>query len=230
MNRLQEQQHLTKTKTILYLVLDSSGSMYGKPVMQGAMELLEEHKKLAMGHHDHPDHSDYRLTFITFSDEMTVHMDNVKMENVDLQNFQYSAQGMTDLWNTVWKVLEMMGEKEEEIIPTRHILFILTDGENTVSSPYTPEMISNKVQRKKEKGMDINILWIGSNGGQGWGSQIGGSAQATLDFDDDCILEAIRSGSGALHRFVSGNTQVIEFTDLERDTSLSTDTVEYNYI
>lgn len=217
-------------QTILYLVLDSSGSMYGKPVMQGAMELLEEHKKLAMN----PDNSNYRLTLCTFSNEMTVHMENVEMENVDLQNFQYSAEGMTDLWNTVWKVLAMTGEKEKEIIPTRHILFILTDGENTVSSPYTPEMISNEVQRKKEKGMDINILWIGSNGGQGWGSQIGGSAQATLDFDDDYMLEAIRSGSGALHRFVSGNTDIIEFTDIERDTSSlrpfgqnnSTDTVE----
>jgi uncharacterized protein YegL len=217
-------------QTILYLVLDSSGSMYGKPVMQGAMELLEEHKKLAIMS---PDNTNYRLTLCTFSNEMTVHMENVEMENIDLENFQYTAQGMTDLWNTVWKVLAMTGEKEE-MMATRHILFILTDGENTVSSPYTPEMISNEVQRKKEKGMDINILWIGSNGGQGWGSQIGGSAQATLDFDDDYMLEAIRSGSGALHRFVSGNTDIIEFTDIERDTSSlspfgqnnSTDTVE----
>jgi len=199
---------MSKKSTTLYSVLDRSGRMWGKPVVEGFHELLKEHKTLAV------DHEDYRLTLVTFADEMTVEIENENIKDVSGE-FRYVPGGMTDLWNTVWKVLEMVSD-----LSRRHILFILTDGENTVDTPYSTDDISREVERKKELGMDISIVWIGSNGGQGLGNRVGGNQQTTLDFDDAYMLQAIRSGSGAVRRYVSGGTETIEFTDLERDISM----------
>ena len=194
--------------TTLYVVLDRSGSMWGKPVVEGYRELLQEHKTLAT------DHEDYRFTLVTFADEMTVEIENQNIKDVE-EEIRYVPGGMTNLWNTLWKVLEMVSDPSR-----RHILFVLTDGENTVDTPYSTDDISREVERKKATGIDINIVWIGSNGGQGLGNHVGGNEHTTLDFDDAYMLQAIRSGSGAVRRYVSGGTETIEFTDLERDISM----------
>jgi len=194
--------------TTLYVVLDRSGSMWGKPVVEGYRELLQEHKTLAT------DHEDYRFTLVTFADEMIVEIENQNIKDVS-EEIRYVPGGMTNLWNTLWKVLEMVSDPSR-----RHILFVLTDGENTVDTPYSTDDISREVERKKATGIDINIVWIGSNGGQGLGNHVGGNEHTTLDFDDAYMLQAIRSGSGAVRRYVSGGTETIEFTDLERDISM----------
>jgi uncharacterized protein YegL len=207
--------------THLYLVLDKSGSMYGKPVLHGANELLEEHKRLAMLARETEQTTDlnnYRVTIVTFSDSMEVVVDNIPMEEAPtLTSQHYDPDGQTDLWNTVWKVVEMATQAD-----TKHILFVLTDGHNTVRTIHTEQEISSEVQRKKDDGMEISIVWVGSNGGRGLGNRVGGTLEATLDYNDAFMLEAIRSSSGAIGRYVSGETQVVEFTDLERDISSGT--------
>lgn len=84
--------------THLYLVLDESGSMFGKPVLQGANELLEEHKRLA----DTEETNDYRVTIVTFSDSMEVVVENLPMKEAPTLTLEhYDPDGQTDLWNTV---------------------------------------------------------------------------------------------------------------------------------
>jgi hypothetical protein len=133
----------------------------------------------------------------------------------------YYPIGSTALYDAMGVLLE---EKINFQSKGKHILIILTDGEENSSFHYTKSKVQELVKSKKEI-YGLEVLYLGSNQDAIFnGESIGASQKTTLLYEDENIEHAMRSASQTIKRYHTGESQTLEFLPVEREVSLNSNT------
>ena len=199
----------------IYLLLDKSGSMRNRSltVVQGYNQFLQSQKDLCV----EGETCDVSTYF--FSDTITtIHEDVPLSEIPSLTLLQYRPHGSTALRDAIASIYQKILDSRDAVA-TRRIVVILTDGgENasTKTSVEDLERLKSKVASRTE------ILYLGSNqDALTVGQEIGATGEASLNYNDENLLEAIESVGRAVSRGRSGGDALnLRFTNIERAQSM----------
>jgi len=136
--------------------------------------------------------------------------DKVPITDVSLlTESEYRPTNGTALYDAMIDVLDKMHNFEG-----RKLFVVITDGMNNSGSKTATDL------QEKIESMAVEIVYMGSNQDAILhGAQVGARQDATLEYDDHHFLEAMDSMGNAVSRMRSGETQAIEFTELERSVS-----------
>lgn len=194
--------------TSIYLLLDKSGSMAARTaeIISGFNEFIDTHKKL----------DDCRISFYTFNDKLSVIMEDRDIHDVDgLTRENYTPGGMTALHDAMGAVLQKIPVAPKD--GRKEIFIVLTDGEENSSNTFQSEAVRLMIGERQ----NLEVIFMGSNqdavlNGTGVGSKV----RTCLQYTDNHLRGAIRATSDAVYRYSSGETQGVEFTEMERDVSM----------
>lgn len=197
----------------LHFLIDKSGSMQDRirQVETGYLEFLQHQKSIQ---------TPETLVFVNtvfFSHHVELLLEKEPLEDVAaLEPGQYQPNGSTALYDAMGATLAKI--KEESASGVKHVLIVLTDGEENSSVRYNSRDVSRLIQDLKET---VEIVYMGSNQDAILqGGALGLQAGNTLDYNDDNILDAIRSTTRAVGRMRSGESMGIAYTTLERSSSM----------
>lgn len=193
--------------TYIYYLLDKSGSMQDKKktVINGMNEFLSEQKKI----------QPCFLSFYTFNHNFDTVCELDPIENIESFKYEdYNPNGTTALYDAMGILLT---QKIDVTKNGKHILIIVTDGEENSSREYSSAQIKDLVLNIK----NLEIVYLGSNQDAILNAQhFGGNRGATLTYNDNNLRVAMRSTSDAVKRYRTQETPTVEFTSLERDESI----------
>ena len=196
----------------LDIVIDKSGSMMGQrdKVVTGCNEFIQEQKKkLQAGTECH-----VSMSFFS-SDLVTIYEDRVLRDVVEIKLEDYHPEGMTALNDAFADRLQKI--KTKGVVPGRkRVLLVITDGEENSSSTSSQEL---QVLLGETKDL-VEVVYMGSNQDAILnGRHYGARAEGSLLYADDSLGHAMRATSGAVGRILSGETETVEFTRVEREIS-----------
>lgn len=193
----------------IYYLIDESGSMYSrkKTVIGGINEFLSEQKK----------NPQCLVNIYSFNKEFKIIYENKNINDVQYMNeSEYNPEGTTALFDAMGKVINKINSNNG-----KHILIILTDGEENSSTEYDYKKIKELIVEKKNTNNQFEIIYIGSNQDAILnGEKFGATRESSLSYNDDNLPEAMRSATQAVSRYVSEQTQTIQFSELERAISV----------
>jgi len=197
----------------LHFLLDKSGSMQDRvrQVETGYLEFLQHQKEIQT-----PE-TPVSVNTVFFSHRVESIVEKKPLQDVaPLEPGQYQPNGSTALYDAMGATLTNI--KEEGAPGVKHVVIVLTDGEENSSVRYTSRDVSRLIQDLKET---VEIVYMGSNQDAILqGGAMGLEAGNTLDYNDENILDAIRSTTRAVGRMRSGETRGIQYTTLERNSSM----------
>jgi uncharacterized protein YegL len=197
----------------LHFLIDKSGSMQDRvrQVETGYLEFLQHQKSIQT-----PE-TDVFVNTVFFSHHVESLLEKKPLEDVaPLEPGQYQPNGSTALYDAMGATLTKI--KEEGAPGVKHVVIVLTDGEENSSVRYNSRDVSRLIQDLKET---AEIVYMGSNQDAILqGGAMGLEAGNTLDYNDENILDAIRSTTRAVGRMRSGESRGIEYTTLERNSSM----------
>jgi hypothetical protein len=195
----------------LYVLLDKSGSMQPRrnSVVGGFNEFVQKQRRL------NPDGC--RVSLFTFNEE--VHevyfrrpLDQVPELTVD----DYQPDCMTALRDAMGHVLERIEQEREDTSTV--LLIVMTDGEENASITVSSSHLQTRLADFRGE-----ITYMGSNqdailNGRG----LGAAAEASLNYRDENLLDAMDSLGNAVGRVRRGESQTIRYTRRERERSSGT--------
>jgi len=198
----------------LYILLDESGSMEQrrKSLVSGINEVLEKQKKVGGA---------CRVSLFFFNEEVREAYRHKPLEEVPmLTEDDYSPDCMTALRDAMGYVLDAISSASSTA-ERRVLLVVVTDGEENASMA-----VSATELRRKLDNFQGQVSYMGSNQDAILnGRNMGASRDSSLTYADDFLLEALDSLGNAVARVRSGETEVVQFTDLERGRSSGTTTM-----
>jgi len=191
----------------IYYLLDKSGSMYGnkKIAIRGINEFISDQRKIA----------DCFMSLYLFSFSFKTVFENMPIHKVqDLKEEDYDPDGSTSLYDAMGFLLS---EKIDTSKGGKHILIIVTDGEENSSKDYSAEDIKKLVK----EAANLEIVYLGSNQDAVLSARnFGGNMASTLSYNDASLDKVLQCASNAVGRFRTQESDSIEFTPLERDISM----------
>lgn len=199
----------------IYYLLDESGSMIERQqtVLCGIREFLDDQRNLQ---------TQCRVSLYTFNHALTTVFEDKDIADVpDVPIESYKPRGTTALLDAMGHVLEKITCTDDD---TRHVLIVLSDGEENNSRFFTRHRIQQLIEDKK----DLQIIYVGSNQDAILnGTGMGIATESCLDYSDDHLLEAMRCTSHAVNRYQRQETPSIMYTELERQYSAGKKTMEW---
>jgi len=136
-------------------------------------------------------------------------LDQVPQLTVD----DYRPDCMTALRDAMGHVLERIEQEREETSTV--LLIVMTDGEENASTTISPLQLKRKLEDFRGE-----VTYMGSNqdailNGRGFGA----AAEASLNYRDENLLDAMDSLGNAIGRVRRGESQTIRYTRRERERS-----------
>ena len=192
----------------LFVLLDESGSMDPRrnSVVGGFNEFIQKQRRL----NPHGCH----VSLFTFNEEVREvyfrrPLDQVPQLTVD----DYRPDCMTALRDAMGHVLERIEQEREETSTV--LLIVMTDGEENASTTISPLQLKRKLEDFRGE-----VTYMGSNqdailNGRGFGA----AAEASLNYRDENLLDAMDSLGNAIGRVRRGESQTIRYTRRERERS-----------
>lgn len=195
----------------LYLLLDESGSMAPRrnSVVGGFNEFVQKQR--------HLNPEGCRVSLFTFNEEVHEVYFRRPLDQVpELTTDDYQPDCMTALRDAMDHVLERIEQEREETSTV--LLIVMTDGEENASMAVSPLQLKRKLDDFKGE-----VTYMGSNqdailNGRG----LGAAAEASLNYRDENILDAMDSLGNAVGRVRRGESQTIRYTRREREMSSGT--------
>jgi von Willebrand factor type A domain len=205
MNPAQETE-----ETDIYFLVDESGSMEPrrKSLVSGINEVIQKQKKVGGA---------CRVSLFFFNEEVREAYRHKPLEEVPmLTEDDYSPDCMTALRDAMGYVLDAIATTTTSAPNRRRVLLlVLTDGEENASMAVSVRELRSKLDQFQGQ-----VSYMGSNQdailhGRG----VGASRGSSLEYADEFLGEALDSLGNAVARVRSGETEVVQFTDLERGRS-----------
>lgn len=135
-----------------------------------------------------------------------------------LTTTNYRPAGGTALLDAIGHTLELASNCTAESVS----IVILTDGEENTSKNYTLNDINKKIEISKENGW--NFIFLAANQDAIKSANLIGIPEGgAITFDTKCVQTAFRVASDALSRVRSGESQTVEFSQIERTSSCPCD-------
>jgi len=207
-----EEEATVIKKVKIHLLIDQSGSMCSRrlSIVKGYNDFLQKQKDILV-----EDEECYVSTYM-FSDMINVLYEDVSLSDVPvLSTEDYEPGGSTALWDSTAFIYKKILESEEI---ARHIVVILTDGEENASRTTTKKALAELKQCVSSK---AEIIYMGSNQDAiANGLDIGADQGTSLNYDDNNLLDAIESLGQAVRRGRTGDD--LRFTPVERARSSGT--------
>lgn len=201
----------------LYLLVDESGSMSPRKnsLIGGFNELIQKQRRISP--------EGCRVSLYTFNEEVReVYSRRPLTEVPELTGDDYHPDCMTALRDAMGHVLEKIkahqsedaaagGEAAHQTV----LLVVMTDGEENSSRTVSPRELEAALAD-----FSGQVTYMGSNQNAVLnGRTMGAMAEASLDYHDDNMLEAIDSLGDAVGRMRSGGASTIRYTRQERQRS-----------
>jgi uncharacterized protein YegL len=180
-----------KTKSLITIILDESGSMSGmkEDVITNFNNFIENQKKNI--------NDEARLTLLTFNSKVNLVYNFVPLEKVKpLNSRNYIPGGQTALYDAInaGNYTTYCKKLEDEKV----IFVIMTDGQENCSIHTDKEKVK-KIIKRIEFNDEWNLLYIGADP-EAWVREIGGSKDNSIDFD---VCDSQKNFE-AMERSVSG--------------------------
>jgi hypothetical protein len=162
------------------------------------------------------------VSTLFFNHEVTVVVENIPLQDaIDLQPGQYQPRSSTALRDAMGETLTKIKVSLEggEASPTaKHIVIVLTDGLENSSKNVSPTDLARLIEETKT---NVEVVYMGSNQDAILqGMNVGANRDTSLTYRDNNLLTAIRSTTNAVGRMRSGESRTIQYTNLERDSSM----------
>jgi uncharacterized protein YegL len=194
--------------TAIYFVLDRSGSMYScvTDTIGGFSSFVDKQKQ------DNPDGT---MSLFLFNDTVDNIYKNKPIKDVEkLTNESYFPAGSTSLCDAIGKTIKFA---EKDTQNENKIIVILTDGFENTSKKYTKAHINDLIDHHKSK---WQFVFLAANQDAIQTAYGFGIAPASaMTFGQQQVGEAFEGLSAAIGRQVTGESQTVEFSGLERARS-----------
>ena len=196
---MSSQEEKSNIYNHLILLLDESGSMesMGSEPKQSVLEFVKNFKK---------ENNESRLTFATFNDKLSTHLDNSSIEEGQL-DFHYNPTGCTALFDAITTTINNTLESKE---PNTKIMVIITDGQENSSSKYRNKKELKKLVTKVETENEWKVIFLGVNiDGFSDAHDININLNRISEFDQThkgSLLELCRTASDAANTFTRSRT------------------------
>lgn len=198
---------------ILDILLDESGSMMDRRnvVLSGLKEFFQDQKM------NLPPGVSCSVSLHFFNTTLRTLFENRPLEEVeDLQPHDYTPQGTTALFDAFGSRLEYFKTMGTDPL-TKRLILVITDGEENASRTISLETLKGLV---KDTENIVEVVYMGSNQDAILnGRHLGATQEASLNYDDESLGNALRATSSAIGRVVNGRSRTVEYTSVERSTS-----------
>lgn len=198
----------TEMATAIYFVLDRSGSMYScvDDTIGGFNSFVDKQKQ------DNPDGT---MSLFLFNDIVENVYQNKSIKDVKkLTNKSYFPTGSTSLCDAIGQTIKFA---EKDTRNKNKIIVILTDGFENTSKKYTKAHINDLIDHHKSKWQFV-FLAANQDAIQ-TASGFGIAPASAMTFGQQQVGEAFEGLSAAIGRQVTGESQTVEFSGLERARS-----------
>ena len=189
----------------IYFILDGSGSMHSfvNDTIGGFNSFVSSQQS---------DNSDGTMSLFLFNDTVTSVYKNKPIENVEkLTSETYFPAGTTALCDAIGVTIKYADTQNGE----KKIIVILTDGDDNTSKDYTKNHINDLIEIKKKEGWQFVFL-AANQDAINTATQYGIGNNAAMTFNQDHTEDTFECLSAAIGRQVTGESQDVEFTGLER--------------
>lgn len=206
--------------THISVVLDRSGSMSSikNDAEGGLKEFLESHRK-AKG--------TTTLTLVKFDAVYEVEYDMTPLN--DVGHVTLEPRGSTALLDAIGRTITITGEKlralPEDQRPQYVFVVIITDGQENSSVEFEKPAIKEMVERQTNQ-FKWHFVFLGANmDAIDEGAQLGILRGGTMTYGatGQSVNSAYRVTTAATQRVRSGTSATMDFMDIEREETLSTD-------
>lgn len=189
-----------------YCVIDSSGSM-AKCLSDtiGGFNLFLDHQP-----------NDSLITTYTFDNNVKeMYRCSPASKAQRLNTVNYRPYGGTALLDAMGRAITVASNCTADTVN----MVILTDGEENSSKEFTKSQIFQMIEDRKREGW--NFIFLGANQDAiNVADSLGISKNGAMTFDTNHVESALRSTSEALERVRSGQSQEVEFSQIERSASM----------
>ena len=186
-------------------ILDRSGSMFSciDDTIGGFNAFVESQKV---------DNPNGNLSLHLFGNDYTTLYTNKPVDEVEhLTTKTYRPHGGTALLDAIGTTI-----KEIDDNGSKRVVVILTDGQENSSQVYSKPHINDLIRLHTE----WKFVFLGANQDAiGEGQTLGINPNSAMTFDAECVDSAFQGLSAAVGRQITGETQDVEFTGLERQMS-----------
>ena len=192
--------------TSIDFILDRSGSMHTcvNDTLGGFNFFVESQKK---------DNPDGKMSLILFAHDFEYLYKDKCINNLEnLNSTEYFPRGTTALLDAIGKTIKNSKDKQ------KHMIVILTDGEENSSKDYTLNHINDLIEMKKKEGWQF--IFLGANQDAiKTGNNLGIPEDSAMTFNQENVYNAFEGLSCAIGRQVSGQDETVQFSGLERMAS-----------
>jgi len=197
----------------VYVILDRSGSMAScvQDTLGGLRYFLDSLDESA------------RVTLLLFNQSTEVlYRDAPRDKWIPLTPQKYRPNGGTALMDAIGETIKMAeihqprmwADQEDNQIS----IVILTDGDENASKAYTPAHISDLINLHRTQ--EWSFTFLGANQDAVLKAKsLNIPANSAMTFTNETVNTAMRSAADALNRMVSGESQSVEFSQVERMAS-----------
>jgi hypothetical protein len=197
----------------IFFTLDRSGSMYTcvDDTLGGFNSFVDRQKE---------NNPAGNMSLFIFNNVFKMVYQNKKMTDVQpLTREMFLPQGQTALLDAIGETIKHAEKVNTENHKT---VVILTDGEENFSSNFTKAHINDLIRTKKEIGK-WTFVFLGANQDAiKEAGKLGIPECSAMTFDQQHTQATFESLSQAVTRQVTGESQTVEFTGLERAASQTT--------
>ena len=189
----------------IYFVLDRSGSM-----CDFVDDTIGGFKTFVKG--QQTDNPNGVMSLFLFNDKLTPVYKNKPIKEVEmLDSSKYSPCGTTALCDAIGSTIKFADSDDHH----QTIIVILTDGEDNTSTKYTRHHINDLIDMKKKNGWQFVFLAANQDAIK-VANQYGICQDSALTFNQGHTEDTFECLSAAVGRQVTGESQNVEFTGLER--------------
>ena len=196
------------------LLIDASGSMFPRRniVISGLNEFIQEQKKNVQ-----PGTKCCASLYFFNTTMKTIFEDKDISTIENIHENDYEPNGCTALYDAFGDCLQKIKNYPNHLKKPKRILLVMTDGLENSSLRMTSTSLNNLIEETKQ---DVKIIYMGSNQDAITNGQfMGAERNASLQYRDELLGEAIRSTTQAIGRVVSGKSETVVFTQQEREYS-----------
>jgi hypothetical protein len=197
----------------VYIILDRSGSMASciPDTLGGLQYFLDSLDDSA------------RVTLLLFNHTTEVlYRDAPKDKWMSLTPHKYRPHGGTALMDAIAETINMAeihqprmwADQDDNTVS----VVILTDGDENSSKAYTPQHVAGLINYKRTQ--EWNFVFLGANQDAIMkAGDLNIPKESAMTFSNETVDTAMRSAADALNRMVSGESQTVEFSRIERAAS-----------
>ena len=194
----------------IYFVLDRSGSMYNivDDTIGGFNSFVDNQRKI---------NPEGNMSLYIFNDEFKTVYENKKISTLPkFTHDMYWPQSQTALLDAIGKTIKIV---EKSVNENHKTIVILTDGEENFSSIYTKAHVNDLIDMKRANS-SWTFVFLGANQDAiKEAGKLGIPECSAMTFDPENTQQTFEGLSVAVGRQLLGETQTVEFSNIERSAS-----------